>query len=95
MSLKAPRVSFRCNSRSVPGRRELALDWSGVVQEADDVVGGRFGLGRDLAKPPVMIAGFIPEVRGDGKDGTAEAMCPILVRDEGVTWTNKSGTLIS
>ena len=69
--LKAPRVAFRSNSRSVPGRRELELDWSGVVQEADDVLGGRRGVGRDLAESPVMIAGLVPEMGVDGKDGSA------------------------
>ena len=40
--MKAPRDAFHSNDRSVPGTRELAFDWSGVVKEADDVVGGRF-----------------------------------------------------
>ena len=93
--LKAPQVAFRSNSRIVPGRRDLELDRSGVAQEADAVVGGRFGVGGDLVEPPVMIAGLIPEVGADGKDGTAEAACPILVRDEGVAWRQKSGALIS
>ena len=70
-SLKAPRVTSRSNSRSVPRWRELELDWSGVVQEADDVLGGRRGVGRDLAESPVMIAGLVPEMGVDGKDGSA------------------------
>ena len=94
-SLEAPRVASRSNSRSVPRWRELELDWSGVVQEADDVLGGRRGVGRDLAEPPVMNAGLIPEVGADGKDGSVEATRLILVRDEAVAWGQKSGALIS
>ena len=93
-SLKAPRVTFRSNSRIVPGRRELELDWSGDVQEAD-VLGGCLGVGGDLAEPPVMIAGLAPEVGADGKDGSAEATRPVLVRDEAVPWRQNSGALIS
>ena len=33
----------------------------------------------------------IPEVGADGKDGAAEATCPILVRDEAVAWRQKIG----
>ena len=58
-SLKAPRVTFHSNNRSVPRRRELGLERSGFVQEADDVVGGRFGVGGDLAEPQVMINGLV------------------------------------
>ena len=94
-SLEAPRVAFRSNSCSVPRWRELELDWSGGVQEADDVLGGRRGVGRDLAEPPVMIAGLVPEVGADGKDGSAEATRPVLVRDEAVPWRQNSGALIS
>ena len=93
-SLKAPRITLRSNSCSVPGRREL-LDWSGVVQEANDVLGGRRGVGRDLADPPVMIAGLVPEVGADGEDGSAEATRPILVRDEAVAQRQNSGALVS
>ena len=94
-SLKAPRVASRSNSRSVPRRRELELDWSGVVQEADDVLGGRRGVGRDLAEPPVMIAGLVPEVGADGQDGSVEATRPFLVRDEAVARRQKTGALVS
>ena len=94
-SLEAPRVTFRSNSRSVPRWRELELDWSGVVQEADDVLGGRRGVDRDLAEPPVMIASLVPEVGDDGEDGSAEATRPILVRDEAVVRRKKSGALVS
>ena len=66
-----------------------------VVQNADDVLGGRRGVGRDLAEPQVMIADLGPEVGADGKDGSAEATHPILVRDEAVAWRQKSGALIS
>ena len=55
----------------------------------------RFGVGGDLAKPPVMIAGLVPEAVADGKDGSADAMCPILVRDEAVASRQKSGDLVS
>ena len=81
-SLKAPRVAFRSNSRSVSGRRELELDRSGVVQEADDELGGRRGVGGDLVEPPVMIAGLLLEVGADRKNGGAEATRPILVHDK-------------
>ena len=94
-SLKALRVAFRSNSRSVPGRRELDLDWSGVVQESDCVLGGRLGVGGDRTESPVMIAGLVPQVGADAKDGSAEATRPILVRDEAVAWRQKSGALIS
>ena len=94
-SLKAPRVAFHSNTLNVPRRRELALDWSGVVQEAHDVLGGRRGVGRDLADPPVMIAGLVPEVGADGEDGSAEATRPILVRDEAVAQRQNSGALVS
>ena len=94
-SVKAPRVTLRSNSHSVPSRREFELHWSGVVEDADDVVGGRCGVGGDLAEPPEMIAGLVPEVGVDGKDGAAEATCPILVRDESVAWIQESGALIS
>ena len=46
--LKVPRVALRSDTRIVPRRRELELDWSGVAQEADDVAGGRCGVGGDL-----------------------------------------------
>ena len=49
-------------------------------------MGGRFGVGGDLAEPPVMIAGLVPEVGADGKDGRAEATRPILVRDKALAW---------
>ena len=52
-------------------------------------------MGGDLAKPPVMIAGLVPEAVADGKDGSADAMCPILVRDEAVASRQKSGDLVS
>ena len=52
-------------------------------------------MGEDLAEPPVMNAGLIPKVGADGKDGTAETTCPILVRDEAVAWRQESRTLIS
>ena len=94
-NVEAPRVAVRSNSRSVPRWRELELDWSGVVQEADDVLGGRRGVGRDLAEPPGMIAGLVPEVGADRKDVSAEATRTILVRDEAVAWRQKSGALIS
>ena len=45
-------------------------------------MGCRCGVGGNLAKPPVMIAGLVPDLGADGKDGTAEATYPILVRDE-------------
>ena len=48
-------------------------------------MGGRRGVG-DLAEPPVMIAGLVPEVGADGKDGRAEATRPILVRDKALAW---------
>ena len=93
-SLKAPRITLRSNSCSVPGRREL-LDWSGVVQEAYEVRCRGRGVSGDFAEPPVKIAGLVPEVGADGKDGAAEATCPFLVRDEAVAWRQKSGALIS
>ena len=74
------------NSRIVPTWRELELDWPGVIQEADDVLDSRRGVARGLTGPPVMIAGLVPEVVADGKDGSAEATRPILVRDEAVAW---------
>ena len=58
-------------------------------------MGGRCGVGRDLADPPVMIASLVPEVDADGKEGTAEAASSILVDDEAVAWIYKSGALIS
>ena len=94
-SLKAPQVALCSNSRSVPRRRELGVDWSGVAQAVDDVVGGRCDVGGDLAEPPMMIAGLVPEVGADGENGTAEATCPILVCDEAVAWRQKPGALIS
>ena len=33
-----------------------------------------------------MIAGLVPEVGVDGKDGSAEVTRPVLVRDEAVAW---------
>ena len=33
-----------------------------------------------------MINGLIPEVGVDGKGGSGEATCPMLVGDEGVPW---------
>ena len=74
------------NSRIVPTWRELELDWPGVIQEADDVLDSRRGVARGLTEPPVTIAGLVPEVVADGKDGSAEATRPILVRDEAVAW---------
>ena len=62
----------------------LSFHWSGVVHEADDVVGGRCGMAGDLAELPVMITGPVPEVGADGKGGTDEATCETLVRDEAV-----------
>ena len=85
-SLKAPRVTSRSNSRSVPRWRELELDWSAVVQQATDVLGGRRGVERDLAEPPVMIVGLVPEAGADGEDGSGEV---ILVRDEAIAWKQK------
>ena len=41
---------------------------------------------RDLAEPPVMIVGLVPEVGADGEDGSAEV---ILVRDEAIAWKQK------
>ena len=58
-------------------------------------MGGRRGVGGDLAKPPVMIAGLVPKLGVDGKDGSAEATRPILARDEAVAWIQKSVALIS
>ena len=52
-------------------------------------------MGRDLADPPVMIAGLVPEVGAAGEDGRAEATRPILVRDEAVARRQKLGALIS
>lgn len=94
-SLEAPRVALRSNSRSVARRRELELDESGVVQEADDVVSSCGGVGRDLAEPPMMIAGLVPEVGADGEDGAAETVGPIVVCDEAVAWGQESGALVS
>lgn len=70
----------------MPRTLKLKLHWSGVAQEADDVVGGHFGVGGGLAEPPVIIAGLAPKVGADGKDCNSEVRCPILVRDEDVAW---------
>ena len=94
-SLKAPRVAFHSNRLIVARRRELKLDWSGVVREANDVLGGRRGVGRDLVDPTVMIVGLVLEVGADGEDGSAEATRPILVRDEAVAQRQNSGALVS
>ena len=84
--MKAPRVTLRSNSHSVPSRREFELHWSGVVEDADDVVGGRCGVGGDLAEPPEMIAGRAPGVSADGNDGAAEATRAISVHGEAAAW---------
>ena len=73
-SLEAPGVAPRPDSCSVAGRRELDLDWSAIVQEAKDVDGGCRGVGGDLAEPPVMVAGLVPNVGADREDGVAEAI---------------------
>ena len=90
MSLKAPRVSSR-----VPRRREVDLDWSRVVQEAYEVGCRNRDVSGYLAELPVKISSLVPEVGADGKDGAAEATCPVLVRDETVAWRQKPGALIS
>ena len=72
----------------------LELDRSGSSKKRT-MLGDRRGVGRDLAEPPVMIAGLAPEVGADGKDGSVEATRLILVRDEAVAWGQKSGALIS
>ena len=43
-------------------------------------------MGRDLTESPVLIAGLVPDVGADGKDSSAEASRPIVVRDETVAW---------
>ena len=94
-SFKAPRISLRSNNRGVPRRRELELDWFIVVQEAHEVGCRGRGVSGDFAEPPVKISSLVSEVGGDGKDGAAEATCPVLVRDETVAWRQKPGALIS
>lgn len=84
-SLKSPRVALCSNSRSVLRRRDIELDWSRVIQEADDVVGCCRNVNRDIAEPPVMIADPVPEVGTDGGGGSVEAVGPVLVREEAVT----------
>lgn len=60
-SLKAPRTTLHSNGCSVVRRREVELDRSGTVQEAN-------GLRGDLAELPKMIGGLPPGVGADGKD---------------------------
>lgn len=94
-SLEAAGVGPRADICSVAGRRKLELDLSGMVRETNDVDGGRRGVGGDLAKQPVMVAGRVPEVGAYGKDGVAETVSPIMVRDKVVAWIQKSGARIS
>ena len=94
-SLEVPGVAPRPDSCRVAGRRELDLDWSGIVQEMNDIDGGCRGVREDLAEPPVMVEGLVPEVDADGEDGAAETIGPILVRDKAESWREKTGALIS
>ena len=93
MSLEAPGVAPRPDSCRLAGRRELDLDWSGIVKETNDVDGSYRSVGGDLAEPPVMVAGLVPEVGADGEDGAAETIGTILVRDEAVAWRQLWGAL--
>ena len=40
-----------------------------------------------------MIAGLVPEVGADGKDGSAEATRPNLVRDEAVIFSTSKRSM--
>ena len=92
-SLAAPGVTPRPDSCSVAGRREFELDWSGI--EANDVDGGRRGVSRGLAKPPVIVAGLVPKVGADRMvllKRLAQSWCVTRLY---VDWRQKSGALIS